>query len=73
VVVDVPESGRGRSIGVSLASGSKMAHFRDNGLSGFTYMSHTCFEVLSATQAVTAAARERLLMAGLPDARILDA
>lgn len=49
----------------------KLAHFKSEGISGFAYLSHACFVVLSASESTCVRARANLLAAGLPSSRFV--
>lgn len=49
----------------------KLAHFKKEGVSGFAYLSHACFVVLSASESTCIRARANLLTAGLPSSRFV--
>jgi hypothetical protein len=57
--------------GTKYAICKKLAYFHQKGLSGFAYVSHSCFVVLSAGAAGCSAARANLIATGLPSDRIL--
>ena len=52
---------------------AKLAYFLERGVFGFAYLSHACFLILSANQAMIAQAREALLSKGLPESRLVQA
>ncbi len=51
----------------------KLDYFRENGLSGFAYLSHACFLVLSRSSIACILARKRLLATHLPQTRLVSA
>jgi hypothetical protein len=49
----------------------KLEYFCQEGISGFAYISHTCFVVLSGSESTCEAARAHLLASHLPQSRLV--
>jgi hypothetical protein len=52
---------------------AKLTYFRERGIHGFAYLSHTCFLVLSSSELACCAAQKQLLALRLPKSRLVSA